>query len=292
MRWTAVGGVVLVALLVSVLATGIGSAQSAESEANVSFGAEVSSFMQASGAATESELEDGMFDAALNRTSEPEERRALIEERKQRLEQRHELLQSQRRTLDGESGVRTHAVATQITVGAAKLEHAANDTEALAGDGEIDRETLQAIRSSARELRGSDVAAFARGSDGQPGGIGGSAGNVADPSSDTPPGNDSTSNSTVESAVNDTTAPVANATEDPTDINSTATESAANRPVDDDRSVSPEADEQSQSDTDDERGPRGVDVDERDPSVGNGAANAVNDSTGIWLPDGIGQFVP
>lgn len=158
-----IGGVVLATLLLGGLATGVGTAQSADSGANVSFGAEVSSFMQASGAETKGELDDGMFDAALNRTTEPDERSALVEERKQRLEERHRELRTQRETLDGESNVRTHAVATRVAVGAGGLERSVNNTEKAAQEAGVDTESLGSIRSNASELRGPDVAELARG---------------------------------------------------------------------------------------------------------------------------------
>ena len=58
-----------------------GAAAQSDAETNGSFGSEVSSFIQISSAEAESEVNDGMFVAALERTDDPERRRALVEER-------------------------------------------------------------------------------------------------------------------------------------------------------------------------------------------------------------------
>lgn len=158
-----VGGIALVTLLFGGLMIGVGSAQSADSGTNASFGADVSSFMQASGAEAEGELDDEMFDAALNRTKDSDERRALLEDRRERLEERHRTLREQRQTLDGESSVRTHAVATRVAVGASGLERSVNDTETAALDAGVDTGRLDEIRSNTSELRGREVAELARG---------------------------------------------------------------------------------------------------------------------------------
>ena len=122
-----VSGFILAALLLGGLAAGIGAAQTADAGTNASFGAEVSSFMQASEAEAESEVDNEMFEPALNRTGDPEERRALIEQREQRLEERHQELRAQRSALDGAPNVRAHAVATRVTVGAGRNEISANE---------------------------------------------------------------------------------------------------------------------------------------------------------------------
>lgn len=164
-----VGGIVLAVLLVGGLTTGIGSAQSATPETNASMGADVSSFMQASGAEAESELDDGMFDAALNRTTDPDERRALLKEREQRLEERHQALRTQRGKIDRESSIRAHAIATRVAVGVGSLERSVNATEKAATEAGVDTERLGTIRSNTSELRGPDVAELARGVSGPPG---------------------------------------------------------------------------------------------------------------------------
>jgi hypothetical protein len=157
-----VGGVALAALLLGGFAVGVGTAQTADPGTNASFGAEVSAFMQASDAEAESEVDDGMFDAALNRTEDPSERRALVERRAQRLEERQQELRSQRETLETgppERGgdPRAHAVAARVAVGAAGLERAANETAAVAVETGVDTAPIEEIRSNARGFRGPDI---------------------------------------------------------------------------------------------------------------------------------------
>ncbi|MEF8778067.1 MAG: hypothetical protein V5A36_04060, partial [Natronomonas sp.] len=172
-----VSGLLFAILLFGGLLAGVGSAQTAEVEANASsgaeetnasFGAAVSSFMQASEAEAEDELDDEMFEAALNRTSAPEERRALLKERQQRLEERNRELQTRHEALDGATNVRGHAIATRIAVGANRLERSVNRTEQPAAEVGMNTTELDTIRSSARELRGQEVADLARGFAGPP----------------------------------------------------------------------------------------------------------------------------
>jgi hypothetical protein len=163
-----VSGLLCTLLLCGGVLTGIGSAQTAETETNASFGAAVSSFMQASEADAEDELDDEMFEAALNRTPTPEERRALLEERQQRLEERNRELRTRREALGGASNVRGHAIATRVAIGADRLEQSVNRTEQAAAEVGMNTTELEAIRSSAHRLRGQKVAELARGFAGPP----------------------------------------------------------------------------------------------------------------------------
>jgi len=83
-----------------------------------SLGAEITSFMQASSAEAESEVEDGMFEAGLNRTDDLEERRALIERRRERLQQRQERLAERRAEISAADGTgpKDVALATHVDV--------------------------------------------------------------------------------------------------------------------------------------------------------------------------------
>ena len=187
-----VSGFILAALLLGGLAAGIGAAQTADAGTNASFGAEVSSFMQASEAEAESEVDNEMFETALNRTEDPEERRALIEQREQRLEERHQELRAQRSALDGAPNVRAHAVATRVTVGAGELERSVNETAKMAAKAGVEARGLGALRSNARELRDSDVEALTPAIAGQPGGVRGPPNGVGPgngPNADRPGGN-------------------------------------------------------------------------------------------------------
>lgn len=136
-----------------------------DAESNESFGATVSSFAQASVAEAESEVDDGMFAAALNRSDE-DERRALIEQRQERLEQRQERLAADRASLrdvdPDEATVRDRAVAARVDAGAIGLERSINGTEQAAAAAGLDTETLAELRANASELRGPEVAELAR----------------------------------------------------------------------------------------------------------------------------------
>lgn len=180
MKRTAVGAGLLVALLaVAVVGVGGVAAQDDGENAtatNASLGTEISSFMQASSAEAEGEVDDGMFDAALDRTDDPAERRTLVERRQQRLQERQARLEDRRASLsDGNAtdapGVREHALATHVTVGATELEQSVNGTERAAQAAGLDTEALAEIRSSARELRGPEVAELARNLAGQAPGV-------------------------------------------------------------------------------------------------------------------------
>ena len=169
MKRTAVGIGVLVALAV-LLAAGMGGVAAQDQptntteQSNASFGATVSSFMQASSADAEGEVDDGMFEASLNRAETAEERRSLIEQRQERLQERQQRLEN-RRAMLAESGseVRSRAVAARVTTGANGLEKSINDTEAVAASAGVDTAALEALRNDARNLSGGEVSELARG---------------------------------------------------------------------------------------------------------------------------------
>ena len=171
MRRIAVGiGVVALSFaLVGSFAVGVGAAESNGGETNASFGAEISSFMQASDTETTAEIDDGTFDIAMNRSTDPEQRRALIENRTDRLEERNRELRAQRDEIGEERSVRSHAVATRVAVGASGLERAANRTERAARETGTDLGRIGALRSSARELHGPDIVGLTPGVAGPPG---------------------------------------------------------------------------------------------------------------------------
>ncbi|WP_299232708.1 hypothetical protein [Natronomonas sp.] len=167
-------GLVVALGVVAALAAGVATAQAADAEPNASLGADVSAFMQASEADAENGVDDGMFDAALNRTNDPDAKRALVERRQRRLAERDRSLRTRRERIGETPGIRARAVATRVAVGAAGLERSANDTRAVAASVGADTDRLEAIRSSAREMRGPDVAALASGLAGPPGNARGS----------------------------------------------------------------------------------------------------------------------
>jgi len=152
------------ALLAAVAAGGATTATTqADAGANASFGAEVSSFMQASSAETEGEIDDGMFAAAMNRTDDPEERRRLIEQRQEALTERQQRLQRRQERLAEAGPLERYAIATELAVGAAELEQSVARTERAAEDVGMNTSALAEIRTNASEMRGMAVAGNAGG---------------------------------------------------------------------------------------------------------------------------------
>ena len=170
MKRTAVGIGVLVALAV-LLAAGMGGvaagAQPTNETAergNASFGASVSSFMQASSAEAEGEVDDGMFEASLSRAETKEERRELIEQRQAQLEQRQQRLANRRAAIsEADSEVRNRAIAAHVTTGASGLDQSVNETASVAAEAGVATARLDALRNEARNLSGGEVAELARG---------------------------------------------------------------------------------------------------------------------------------
>lgn len=135
-----------------------------ETGTSASFGAEVSSFMQASSAEAEGGVEDGMFGAALKRANDSDERRAIVEARIDELENRQKRLENRRQALDNaSSGVRQVAIAAHVMVGAKDLQDSINETERAAEAVGVDTQRLERLRSNASELSGPEVAEIARG---------------------------------------------------------------------------------------------------------------------------------
>ncbi|WP_336135539.1 hypothetical protein [Natronomonas amylolytica] len=176
MRTDAVAAGLLVALAVLAVATMGGAVADTQDNgteanaagANVSVGAEVSSFMQASTAEAEGEVDDGMFEASLRRTEDPEERRRLVENRTRRLEERQQRLENRRANIEGSGTVRDRALAVGVAVGANQLEESVNETEPVAERVGVDTGRLHELRTNARNLSGGDVADLARGIAGPP----------------------------------------------------------------------------------------------------------------------------
>lgn len=164
--------VVLAVLAMGAMGGAVADSHGNETDANVSenasVGAEVSSFMQASTAEAEGEVDDGMFKAALNRTEDPEERRQLVENRTQRLEERQQRLEERRAAIQNTGDVRDRALAVRVAVGADHLEKSVNQTEPVAASVGVDTERLQQLRTNARNLSGGEVADLAQGLAGPP----------------------------------------------------------------------------------------------------------------------------
>lgn len=134
-----------------------------EVETNESFGEEVSSFMQASVADTETEVDEGMFQASMRRAETVEERRQLVEERQERLAERQAVLQERREEISpDEPDAKNRAVATRVQVGAEGIERSVETTREHAVRAGVGTDQLEQLRERAGELRGQEVAEWAR----------------------------------------------------------------------------------------------------------------------------------
>jgi hypothetical protein len=193
MRTNAVAAGLLVALAVLAVATmggAVADTHTTETGANASggnasVGAEVSSFMQASTVEAEGEVDDEMFEAALSRTEDPEERHQLIENRTQRLEERQQRLEERRADIRSTGDVRDRALAVRVAVGAAQLTESVNETAPVAASAGVNTTRLEQLRTNARNLSGGEVAELARGLAGPPADVPGAGG----PPVDSPAGN-------------------------------------------------------------------------------------------------------
>lgn len=168
----AVGALALAAVAGPVAAAEVPD-NSTERAGNASLGTEISSFMQASSAEARRGVEDGRFDAAMNRTADETARRALIEERLARLEARQEQLRTRREALGKTPDVRNRSIATRVAVGAAGLERSLEGTERAAVEAGVNDERLAELRSNAGAMTGPEVAELARGLAGPPNDVGG-----------------------------------------------------------------------------------------------------------------------
>jgi len=165
------------AVLLAGAAGPVGAAEASdngtEPAGNASLGAEISSFMQASSAEAERDVEDGRFDAAMNRTDDEAARRALIADRLASLEARQEQLRTRRDALGATPDVRNRSIATRVAVGASELERSLERTERATAEVGVDDERLAELRSNASTMTGPEVAELARGLAGPPGDVGG-----------------------------------------------------------------------------------------------------------------------
>ena len=169
MKRTAIVTVFVIGLALALTAAAAGAAQSSASanesnaSANASFGAEVSSFMQASSQEAAGEVDQETFAAALNRTDDPEERRRLIQQREAALQERQQRLASRQWALNDSSGLARFAIATEVAVGASELAESANGTERAAEAAGLNTTELAEIRANASDMRGRAVAELAVG---------------------------------------------------------------------------------------------------------------------------------
>ncbi|WP_424017896.1 hypothetical protein ACOZ4N_18805 [Halorientalis pallida] len=138
-----------------------------ETASNVSIGARISSFMQASSAETDSSVEAGMWAAKFNRSDEGQ-RPAVVQSRIDRLERRSERLRERMSTLQAkyENGtiprVAYRAQASRLTAELDALGESINETGERARAVGVNTTQLDRLRTQARNLSGQEVAAVAR----------------------------------------------------------------------------------------------------------------------------------
>lgn len=138
----------------------------AANDSNVSLGASVSAFMQASAAGAKGEVDRGMFGARFN-SSNADTRDSLVRQRTAVLERRVEQLRAQRDDLmnnsDGKITPAERAKAARLQTRIESLQAAINQTETAAdrANVQLNRTKLEELRRSASTLSGPDVAALA-----------------------------------------------------------------------------------------------------------------------------------
>lgn len=140
-------------------------------DGNTSFGAAVSSFMQASVVDAENEVDSEMFDARFER-SNASERAQLVRQRANGIAERVQELREERERLlsQGNLTVQTRAEAARLAAQANGLSRSVDDVAAKAertGAG-VDATELEELRTNARNLSGPEVAAIAAGMGGPP----------------------------------------------------------------------------------------------------------------------------
>lgn len=133
---------------------------------NVSLGATVSAFMQASAAEARGTVDNRMFSAAFNRTADDQARARLVDGRTKALEMRLDRLQTQRDALlngSDELTVAERAKAARLAARIESLQRAINQTDSAAERAGVNSTRLDALRQNANELSGPEVAALAGG---------------------------------------------------------------------------------------------------------------------------------
>jgi hypothetical protein len=129
-----------------------------------SFGAAISSFMQASAAETEGTVDTGMWVAEFAR-SNASEHRGIVTARGETLERRLDRLEEERTDLlnasDGNVTMEERARASRLTARIDALHDALNRTTAAAEESGVNATRLETLRTRTRGLSGPEVAALA-----------------------------------------------------------------------------------------------------------------------------------
>lgn len=131
----------------------------------VSFGTQVASFMQATAAEANSTVEQGMWQAAIDESSEPD---ATIAARAERLRNRLDRLETRSAALSGDgdgpasAGLVYTARASAVRVELASLRRSINETAAAARRHGVDDGRLADLRDRVENVSGPEIAAAAR----------------------------------------------------------------------------------------------------------------------------------
>ena len=143
-----------------------GTNETNTSDAEPTFGAVVSSFMQTSAADAENEVEDGLFAAQFER-SNASERARLVRQRAGSISERiAELREERAELLAGENvTVRERAEAARLAEQSQGLANSIDQTEQAAqrANVQLNRTALDVLRTEARNLTGPEVSEIARG---------------------------------------------------------------------------------------------------------------------------------
>ena len=134
-----------------------------ETNNEIDFGTQVSSFTQTTAADTNHTIDSGMWNASVAMSDTPatevEDRTATLEQRLDNLQERTADLAAQRDNLS-ESSYQTQASALRAEI--ANVRRAINETEQTAERVGVDAETLDTLRSDASNMTGPEVSAPAR----------------------------------------------------------------------------------------------------------------------------------
>lgn len=155
----------MVAVCVLGLTAAPGVLAQASSDEEASFGAQISAFMQSSAADADATVEQGMWNASIERVAAPEasvDRQASrLQSQLERLENRSEVLREARQN-GSLTGVAYTARASAVRADLQNLRKSINETNATAQRHGVNETMLDDLREAAGSLDGPEVSAIAR----------------------------------------------------------------------------------------------------------------------------------
>lgn len=172
---------------------------------NVTLGQSISGFMQSTAAGTESEVDQGIYQAQYEAANESD-RPALVENRTERLEGRLAAVEERIERIRDRDDMNPTAYRAQMSAAAAQLralESSANATERDAVANGVNASRLEQLRTRASELGGGEIAAIARNLTGVPDDVPGQRG----PPDDAGPGDNGPPNGSDDGSGNGPGAP-------------------------------------------------------------------------------------